>query len=93
MKPMELLLRQDRVAPLPELPDPRYTEAVVRNRLGLVTEVSARPSPEWPLLVGIGTALVGGVLLALLLGLNPWWLAGVPAAVLLFSPILLRKGA
>lgn len=99
MNDVERLLRQDRVAGVPEPPDLRYTEAVVRRRLGRGAVVGpARPaghrvnaSTDW-WMVAAAPALV--VLLALLLpymGLSLWWLAVLPLSLLPLIPLLLLK--
>lgn len=93
MRQIEDLLRRDRESQLPELPDTRYTAAVVKRRLGETPVQPPEPDIDWPLIAACGGLVVGGALTAVGLGLNPWWLLVVPSSVFPLFPILLRKGA
>lgn len=94
MKEIEDLLRRNREAgALPELPDPVYTAAVVRRRLGPVPEPTSWLDHTWALLAGGVAGAAALALAALALGASPWWLLAAPVSALPLWPILLRKGA
>ncbi|HEY8341783.1 MAG TPA: hypothetical protein VIK75_02080 [Calditerricola sp.] len=89
---IEELLRRDREAGVPEPPDPRYTIAAVKRRLQGNGKTEEPRSAGWLLLAaGLGVALCAG-LLAVHLGLDPWWLWLAPLLSIPAWPILLRKG-
>ncbi|HWI64372.1 MAG TPA: hypothetical protein VNT75_21235 [Symbiobacteriaceae bacterium] len=92
MNDVELKLRKDRVAGLPEMPDLRYTESAVRRRLGRGPE----PAPAGERFPWAAAAVALGMtaLLAVVLwwlGVSLWWLAAFPVTLLPMVPILLTK--
>lgn len=91
MTEIEELLKRDLAVGVPEPPDPAYTVARIRRRIGHGPAQPGRMDLT-PILAGLGAG-VGAVVAVLLLGLSPLWLLVWPLAVLPLCPILLRKGA
>ncbi|HWH69225.1 MAG TPA: hypothetical protein VNT26_07555, partial [Candidatus Sulfotelmatobacter sp.] len=89
---MEELLKKDREAGVPEPPDPAYTVAVLKRKLGHPTRQTRGDEVDRHLLIGAVSTMAGSALVALLLGASPWWLLAVPVSALILGPILLRKG-
>lgn len=104
---IEGLLAADRLAALPELPEPDFTTAAVARRLA-ARDVAAHPPrtrlaalhhlvqtpaavPEAVLWVGAATTATALAGYALLHGVSPWWLLAEPLALLPLVPIL-HKG-
>lgn len=99
MNDVERLLRQDRVAGVPEPPDLRYTEAVVRRRLGQGSVIGpARPAGNraggfgdwWMVASAVGLIAPLAWFLSYV-GLSPWWLAVLPLSLLPLTPLLMLK--
>ncbi len=95
---IEALLAEDRLAPLPELPEADFTTAAVARLLaqrdGVARPTQARTpaaAPETMLWVGAATTAAALVGYALLHGVSPWWLLAEPLMLLPLIPIL-HKG-
>lgn len=85
------LIEQDRRAPLPEGPDPRFIAARVRVQLG--TEPAQTANGEVGALVAL-TVLGSLVPMVWALYARQYgWLALWPTFLLLFTPLVIRKGA
>ncbi|HYF90719.1 MAG TPA: hypothetical protein VD969_00595 [Symbiobacteriaceae bacterium] len=93
MNAMEELLQKDREAGIPEAPDPAYTVAALKKRLGQPAASHQEDDVDKHLLIGAGATMIGTAMVALLLGASPWWLLAVPISALILGPYLLRKGA
>lgn len=95
MNDVEQLLRTDREAPIPDVPDPAFTAAVVRNRLGQAARRSATEDrAEWLLAAVSAAATLMGVAVGFTTyDLSLWWLAALPVLALPLLFVVLERGA